>query len=142
MLRVNQVLVFRRKYRVYLLLPMGTGLHVLGTIANRNGIDTLSQNVRINFNFTNKSTLTISTGSQIDNNGTTGAIATDRYHCIYFMKISGTLNVLPVTYRTFDATLNNNEVILFWITDAEVRNSYFEVERSFDQINFSTAGSF
>ena len=49
-------------------------------------------------------------------------------------------SVLPVTYRTFDATLNNNTVNLSWITDAQTGNDHFEVERSFDQTNFSTAG--
>ena len=29
---------------------------------------------------------------------------------------------------------------LFWITDAETGNDHFEVERSFDQTNFSTVG--
>lgn len=120
--------------------PNPMNLHALGPVINRTGIDTLSQDVRINYHFIDKSKIKIYTGSQIDSNGTTGAIATNRYHCIYFMKINGTLIILPVTYRTFDATLNNNKVNLFWITDAETGNGHFEVERSFDQTNFSTAG--
>ena len=57
------------------------------------------------------------------------------------MDITGrTFNLLPVTYRTFDATLNNNTVNLSWITGAESKNDRFEVERSFDQTNFSTVG--
>ena len=43
-----------------------------------------------------------------------------------------------VTYPTFDVTLTNNKVNLFWITDAETGNDHFEVERSFDQTDFST----
>lgn len=121
--------------------PNPMNLHALGPVINRTGIDTLSQDVRINYHFTDKSKIKIYTGSQVDSNGTTGAISTDRYHCIYFMKITGEeISVLPVTYRTFDATLNNNTVNLFWITDAETGNDHFEVERSFDQANFSTVG--
>ena len=57
------------------------------------------------------------------------------------MDITGRVySVLPVTYHTFDATLNNNAVNLSWITDAETGNDHFEVERSFDQTNFSTVG--
>jgi hypothetical protein len=42
-----------------------------------------------------------------------------------------------VSFRT---VLNNNIVNLYWTTDAETNNNYFEVERSFDQTNFSTVG--
>ena len=41
---------------------------------------------------------------------------------------------------SFKAVLNNNIVNLYWTADAETNNNYFEVERSFDQANFSTVG--
>jgi hypothetical protein len=116
-----------------------SNLVALGPVTNRNGIDTLSQDVRINFNFTNSSEFKIYTGSQVDNNGSTAGMATDRYHCIYFADITGTYSVLPVTYESFNATLNNNKIRLNWTTSAEIANDQFEVERSFDQSNFSTA---
>ena len=47
---------------------------------------------------------------------------------------------MTATYPTFDATLTNNKVNLFWITGAETGSNYFEVERSFDQSDFSTVG--
>jgi Secretion system C-terminal sorting domain len=115
-----------------------TNLIALGPVANRTGIDTLSQDVRINFNFTNTSDFKIYTGSEVDSNGTTGGIATDRYHCIYFQNIVGTTGVLPVTYQSFNAVLNNNAVNLNWTTSMEISNDHFEVERSFDEVNFST----
>ena len=117
--------------------PSPDNLWAFGPITNRTNIDTASDDVRINYHFLNTSKVKIYTGSTVGAPG--GAL--NRYHCIYFMDIQNTVfNVLPVNYRTFDATLNNNVVNLFWITDAEVRNDHFEVERSFDQANFSTIG--
>jgi len=49
---------------------------------------------------------------------------------------------LPVKYLSFDATVNDKQVVnLKWVTAAEVNNSHFEVERSFDGNNFSTIGT-
>ena len=117
-----------------------SNLIALGPVTNRTGIDTLSQDVRINFKFINKSGFKIYTGSQVDDNGNTSAMATDRYHCIYFQNITGTFNVLPISYQSFNAALNNGAVDLGWTTGAESKNDRFEVERSFDQTNFTTVG--
>ena len=117
-----------------------SNLNALGPVANRNGIDTLSQDVRINFNFTNKSEFKIYTGSQVDNNGSTAGMSTDRYHCIYFADITGIYSVLPVTYESFNAVSNNNSVNLSWTTSSDINNDHFEVEKSFDQSEFSTTG--
>ncbi len=116
-----------------------SNLIALGPVVNRIGIDTLSEDVRINFNFANKSEFKIYTGSEVDNNGNTGAIATDRFHCIYFADITGIYSILPVTYQNFNAILNNNKVDLTWTTSAETTD-HFEVERSFDHANFTTVG--
>jgi hypothetical protein len=115
-------------------------VHVLGPIANRLNIDTSSLDVKMNFHFTNQSEIEITTGAQVDDNGSTAGVAPSRYNSLYFKSTSNTINILPVTYRTFYATLNNSAVNLFWTTDAEVSNNHFEVERSFDQLTFSTAG--
>jgi Secretion system C-terminal sorting domain len=110
----------------------------LGPVANRVGIDTLALDVRIDYTFTNRSSFQIYTGAQVDNNGNKGGIATDRYHSIYFGDLTGRYSVLPVTYQSFNAVLNSNVVALNWTTSAEVNNDHFEVERSFDEIDFST----
>jgi hypothetical protein len=120
--------------------PSNTNLIALGPVINRVGIDTLSQDVRLNFSIKKLSEFKMYTGSEVDSNGTTGAIATNRYHCIYFQDIVGSYGVLPVTYQSFNAALNNNMVHLYWTTDAETNNDHFEVERSFDQTSFSTVG--
>lgn len=113
-------------------------LIALGPVTNRADIDTLTQDVRLNLSFENTDGFHIYTGSQVDNNGNNGAIATSRYHSIYFMKIEGDLKILPVSYRSFTAVAGANAVNLNWSFDAEVLDREFEVQRSYDQSDFST----
>ncbi|MGH2565290.1 MAG: T9SS type A sorting domain-containing protein, partial [Ginsengibacter sp.] len=114
-----------------------TNLFAYGPIINRTNIDTSSQDVRINYHFSNTTKIKFYTGSI--SHGPGGS--TSRYHSIYFMDIKDQIfSVLPVTYQAFDATLNNTKVDLFWITSRELNNDHFEVERSLDQKNFSTIG--
>ncbi len=47
---------------------------------------------------------------------------------------------LPVTYLSFDAVVNNNTVLLKWLTAQEINNSHFEVERSFNMNDYNTLG--
>src|SRR6185437_2556874 len=61
----------------------------LGPVANRVGIDTLAFDVRIDYTFTNRSSFQIYTGAEVDSNGNNGAIATDRFHSIYFGDLTG-----------------------------------------------------
>jgi subtilisin-like proprotein convertase family protein len=49
-------------------------------------------------------------------------------------------NVLPVTWINFNAIRQNENANLSWETQAEVNNSHFVIERSFDGINFSEIG--
>jgi len=46
---------------------------------------------------------------------------------------------LAVKYYSFDASVENNAVTCTWVTEEELNNNYFELERSFDGINYSTA---
>lgn len=45
-------------------------------------------------------------------------------------------NPLPVTLISFEAICTNGKVELTWITEAEINNDYFVVEKSYDAINF------
>ena len=116
-----------------------TKLHVLGPVINRINIDTVSLDVRVNFHLLNVSTVKLSTGAQVDNNGTKGGIATDRYNSLYFKSISDIIHTLGVKYSSFDAyAINNASVNIEWVTENEVNNDHFEIERSFDQKDFTT----
>ncbi len=114
-------------------------LHVLGPVLNRTGIDTVALDVRVNFHFADISKIKLSLGSQIDNNGTPGGIATNRYSSLYFKSISNIVNTLGVKYRSLDAyAVNNTSANISWLTENETNNDHFEIERSFDQKNFKT----
>jgi hypothetical protein len=55
---------------------------------------------------------------------------------------TGTYNTMYINWSiTLKATaLNNGTVNLLWTTNAEFKNDHFEVQRSFDQSNFSIVG--
>ncbi|MBP6334162.1 MAG: T9SS type A sorting domain-containing protein [Bacteroidia bacterium] len=47
-------------------------------------------------------------------------------------------NPLPVELTNFSAKMRNYQVDLNWTTETEINNDYFTIERSADNINFST----
>jgi len=47
---------------------------------------------------------------------------------------------LPVKYFSFNAVAVDKTVTLSWVTDLEINNNHFEVERSFDGVNFTLIG--
>jgi hypothetical protein len=48
-------------------------------------------------------------------------------------------SAIAVNYESFNATSNSNAVKLNWSIGATSTNDYFEIERSFDNSDFSTA---
>lgn len=55
---------------------------------------------------------------------------------------TGTFVILPVTLIAFEVQLQSTDAVkVSWSTATEINNSFFEVERSADGINFSTIGS-
>jgi hypothetical protein len=121
------------------LTDLGNGrLEAQAPITNRTGIDTMAMDVRIGFLYNGKDSVQLSLGSTVLANP---GGATQRLNCIYFKRI--TLNnytVLPVKYVSFKASAVQKGVKLNWVTDNEINNSYFDVERSFDGSRFSSIG--
>ncbi len=116
--------------------PNPDNLWAFGPITNRYNIDTASEDVRINYHFTNTTKIKFYTGSTVRAPG--GAL--NRYHCIYFMDIKNqNWSVLPITLQNFDAVLYSTAVNLSWTVNSELQSDHFEVERGFDQTNFSTS---
>ncbi|MBC7423594.1 MAG: hypothetical protein H7334_09105 [Ferruginibacter sp.] len=54
---------------------------------------------------------------------------------------AATLSVLPVTYISFSAAVQNDKVALQWTTATEINSSTFSVQRSLDGIHFETLGT-
>ena len=50
------------------------------------------------------------------------------------------LSALPIELLSFEARMAGTQIRLNWITETEVRNQYFEVERSADGTDFSRIG--
>lgn len=46
-------------------------------------------------------------------------------------------NILPLSFTSFNASLNNNEVVLNWQTAQEINTNYFNVQRSLTGNNFT-----
>ncbi len=106
----------------------------LGPVQNYPDLDTSSYPTNIIFKYTNRNKVEeVRIGSKVEN----GFTPQDRYNLGYFQPIVFPL-ALPVKYRSFDALSSNNQVTLNWITESEVNNNHFEVERSFDASNFKT----
>ena len=113
-------------------------IQATGTFHNYPGIDTSAYVTNINYNYINTDHI-----DEVRFGNITDSIFTvqDRYSCGYFRPITMTnFYVLPVKYVSFNATTEENAVIIKWVTEQEINNNYFEVERSFNGINFTTIG--
>ncbi len=110
----------------------------LGSVPNKTDIDTLAHETRIHFSFVNTSAITIKTGALVNNWAPN--LSTTRYNCLYFKNIE-TASTLPVRFLSFSARSGkNNSVLLNWVTEVEVNNKHFEVQRSVDGKEFNTVG--
>ncbi len=119
-------------------LLSGNMVQAIGPIANYTNIDTSSWNTNINFRYSNAGKVNeVWVGSKTDASFT----VQDRYSCGFFQQITMPVtNLLPVKYSSFDAVAVDKTITLNWITESEINNSHFEVERSFDGTNFTTIG--
>jgi hypothetical protein len=109
----------------------------IGPVLNYPDLDTSSYPTNIVFKFTNKNQVQeIRIGNKVDNN----FIPQDRYNLGYFTPMVFPAAPLPVKYRSFTASLNDNDINLNWITENEINNSHFEIQRSFNGTAFTTAG--
>jgi hypothetical protein len=118
----------------------GNMMQATGPITNFTNIDTAAWATNVNFKYSNKHQVNeVKVGSITLANYT----PQDRYFCGYFAEITmtGAVTILPVKYSSIDAAAVENTVSLKWVTENEINNHHFEVERSFDGVNFATEGS-
>jgi hypothetical protein len=110
----------------------------LGSVVNKTDIDTMAHETRIQFNFNNVAGISLRTGAIINNLASN--LSTQRYNCLYFKNIE-VASTLPVRLLSFSArAVKNNSVKLNWVTETEVNNKQFEVQRSLDGRVFNTVG--
>jgi hypothetical protein len=100
------------------------------------GVDTAAKSVMFTLAKNNISSFTYKAGAI-----NLATFATSRQKGIYFKGFNYVAPTsLPVKYFSFGAVAVNKTVVLNWITEQEIDNKYFEVERSFDGNNFTVAG--
>ena len=108
-------------------------------------------NGKLNLDATSK--LILETGSLIDGNGSNDQIRYDNSGVyngsmgdltgpMVLNSIGGfqPVSLLPVSFVSFSAKKEPSKVVLTWVTDHEVNNSHFVVERSVDGNSWKAAG--
>ncbi len=115
----------------------GMAIRAMGSVANKPDIDTNALDTRVNFDFGTSVSFTIKTGARVDNNSP-GAASPERWFSLYFKNFVNT-STLPVRLLSFNGkSLGNNTIELKWVTEVEVNNKQFEIQRSFDGKEFRT----
>ncbi len=115
-----------------------TGTEYMGTnIAGHEytGVDTSAKQVM--FTVTSPAILNSFTYKAGASNQNSSSVT--RQKGIYF-KGFNYLTFLPVKYSSFTAVSSDKSVTLNWVTESEINSHHFEVERSFDGVNFKAIG--
>ena len=116
--------------------PSGLSVLALGRVDNKPDIDTNAHDTRINFEYGNSIGFTLKTGAMVDNNLSGGS--PERFFCLYFKNFVNP-GTLPVRLLSFGGkSLGNSTIELKWVTEVEVNNKQFEIQRSFDGRDFRT----
>ena len=118
-------------------LPLLNGKQFMGSLTDRNGIDTSATDVMTTLRYTNTNSLVVRLGAT-----TTGSASNaSRMYSIWFKNFAyiAPISTLPVKLTSFNAALAKDKVNLKWETASEINVSHFELERSTDGVNFSQA---
>jgi hypothetical protein len=110
-----------------------TGLNIGGVTFN--GIDTTVKDIMFTVTKSKATGFIYKAGA--DN---IGAVAVDRQKAIYFKGFNYPAAVLPVKFYSFSATAAEKVISLSWITEKEIDNDHYDVERSFDAKDFVSIG--
>lgn len=117
-------------------------IRVLGTLKFTNG----------KISIDNQSKMIVETGGIIDGSGSNDQIRYD--NAIVYKGSNGDItgpmqlgsqgfqpmSTLPVNFVAFTARKEGAFVVLNWVTDHEVNNSHFSIERSIDGVNWKSVG--
>lgn len=116
------------------------GRDFTGPTTNYTNIDVTATRVMTTLKYNNKSNFRLRTGGST---GSSSSSVADRMYSFWFRGFDYNAPVqstLPVKLASFSAALNNSKVELKWVTSMEKNVSHFEVERSYDGINYSSIG--
>ena len=116
-------------------LPLMNGKQFMGSVTDRNNIDTSATEIMSTVKYTNTSSLIIRLGAT-----TTGSASNaNRMYSVWFKNFAyvAPISTLPVKLMAFTASLVKEKVNLKWETASEINVSHFELERSTDGVNFT-----
>jgi Secretion system C-terminal sorting domain len=118
-------------------LPTLNGKQFMGSLSDRNNIDTSATEVMTTVKYTNTNTMVIRLGVT-----TTGSTSNaNRMYSVWFKNFAyiAPISTLPVKLTSFNAALAKDKVNLKWETASEINVSHFQLERSTDGVNFTQA---
>jgi len=118
---------------------VATGKKFFGPQQNFQGIDTAATRVMITVNYENASKFSFRIGGS--QTGQVHSGAGDRMNSIWFKTFaySAATLIMPVKLESFNAVLQNKQVLLNWATTEELNVSHFVIERSANGINYDEA---
>jgi hypothetical protein len=118
--------------------PGGLDIRAIGDHDNdRRDIDTTAFNTQINLQYGSKSSVEIRLGVLVTQTGNPTATE-ERVFSIYYIPFVAQAS-LPVRLLSFNGrSLGDNLIELKWVTEVEVNNKQFEIQRSLDGRAFST----
>ncbi len=100
------------------------------------GVDTTAKQVMFTVTNQNISSFTYKAGAI-----NLGSGSINRQKGIYFKDFDYfNYIILPVKYVSFDAAVTEKNITLKWVTDQEINNNHFEIERSVSGTDFATIG--
>lgn len=117
------------------------GVNFRGPTRDYSNVSTTATNLMTTMTYNNKSSITFRVGAST---GSASSNQTDRMYSFWFRGFDYSVPAdvtLPVKLIDFSAILNANDAVdLKWTTAMERNASHFEVEKSVDGKNYSTAG--
>jgi hypothetical protein len=118
--------------------PSGASTKAIGNHENdRQNIDTTAVNTQINFSYGNTSSVVIKTGILVNKTSSPNS-QEERIYSIFY-KNPFNLSTLPVRLLSFSGrAVDNGRIELKWVTEIEINNKQFELQRSFDGRDFTT----
>ncbi len=118
--------------------PSGVSTKAIGNHENdRQNIDTTAFNTQINFSYGTTNSVVIKTGILVNKTSSPNSVE-ERIYSIYY-KNPFNLSTLPVRLLSFSGrAVNNGTIELKWVTEIEINNKQFELQRSFNGKDFTT----
>jgi hypothetical protein len=116
--------------------PQAAGKEFDGPDKNYAGISTSATDVMVTNYFLNANSIILRVGAKTGNHSSSAA---DRMYALWFKNFSFNtpqIGSLPLSLVSFTAQLNDENVMLNWVSELEINTSHFVIQRSVDGKDF------